>query len=493
MLKMAQVHVIRDKVLREGTSQRQVARVMGISRNTVKKYLEVPEPWRMVRHPKRKPVFERVAGRLEELVREWNERTTRKQRITGTRLHQQLVEEGYAVGVTLVRSYLREWRRRRAEVYVPLVHRAGDEAQVDFFEVTVEEDGERRKAWQFLMRLMYSGRDFVWLYDRCDQLAFLDGHVRAFRAFGGVPARCVYDNLKPAVAQATFPRRQLTRRFQALASHYLFEPCFARIGVGHDKGGVESRGGAIRLQHLVPIPRGDSLSTIARTLLERIDAQAVEQRDVHGVSVAERFAQERVLFRPLPLHPFDARKIVPVAVRSTATVKVEGAWYSVPSRWARLDATAHVGVEEIEVVCRGESVVHPRQRFGGRSIRYRHYLQELATKPQAVRQVAPELVSELGEPFRQLWTMLEDTYGAHDGARVMARVLGAIAEQGEEQVRAAVGEALRAPRGLQLPLAPIEPVRPALRTIPVPAALAAYQVPAARAADYDALLVGGAA
>jgi hypothetical protein len=102
-------------------------------------------------------------------------------------------------------------------------------------------------------------------------------------------------------------------------------------------------------------------------------------------------------------------------------------------------------------------------------------------------------VGELGEPFRQLWTMLEGTYGGHDGARVLARVIGAIAEQGEEQVRAAVSEALRAPRGLQLPLAPIEPARPALRTIPVPAALAAYQVPAARAADYDALLVGGAA
>jgi hypothetical protein len=30
------------------------------------------------------------------------------------------------------------------------------------------------------MRLMYSGREFAWLYERCDQLAFLDGHVRAF-------------------------------------------------------------------------------------------------------------------------------------------------------------------------------------------------------------------------------------------------------------------------------------------------------------------------
>jgi hypothetical protein len=107
-----------------------------------------------------------------------------------------------------------------------------------------------------------------------------------------------------------------------------------------------------------------------------------------------------------------------------------------------------------------------------------------------VRQVAPELVQELGEPFGRLWVMLEGTYGAHDGARVLARVIGAIAEQGETPVRQAVEAALRAPRSLQLPLAPVGLPRPA-RTIPVPAALAAYQVPTSRAADYDALLLGG--
>jgi hypothetical protein len=49
---------------------------------------------------------------------------------------------------------LREIERREAEVFVPLVHRPGDEAQVDFFEVTVDVAGLRRKAWKFLVRLM---------------------------------------------------------------------------------------------------------------------------------------------------------------------------------------------------------------------------------------------------------------------------------------------------------------------------------------------------
>jgi hypothetical protein len=78
-----------------------------------------------------------------------------------SRLHRQLVEEGLKVGVTTVRSYLRERRRRSAEVFVPLVHRFC-EKQVDFFEVTVDVGAERRKVWKYLLRLMYSGREFVW-------------------------------------------------------------------------------------------------------------------------------------------------------------------------------------------------------------------------------------------------------------------------------------------------------------------------------------------
>jgi transposase len=140
-----------------------------------------------------RPVWECVRERLEELLAEWEPRTTPKQRLTGARVLRALHEEGYAVGRTVIYEYLRERRRQRAEVYVPLIHRAGDEAQVDFFEVTVEIAGAWVKAWKFLRRLMYSGREFAWLYQRCDKLAFFDGHVRAFAYLGGIPRRCVYD------------------------------------------------------------------------------------------------------------------------------------------------------------------------------------------------------------------------------------------------------------------------------------------------------------
>ena len=71
-------------------------------------------------------------------------------------------------------------------------------------------------------------------------MSLLDGHVRAFEHFGRGPHRIGYDNLRAAVRGTLVgSERQLTARFAACASHYLFEPCFARPREGHDKGGVE--------------------------------------------------------------------------------------------------------------------------------------------------------------------------------------------------------------------------------------------------------------
>ena len=88
---MDQVHVIRHKVLIEGISIRAVAREMGVSRNTVRKYLRESEPARKCLVSRGKPVMEAVEGRIEELLTEWATRTTAKQRVAGTRLHRELV------------------------------------------------------------------------------------------------------------------------------------------------------------------------------------------------------------------------------------------------------------------------------------------------------------------------------------------------------------------------------------------------------------------
>ena len=449
-----------------------------------RKRVNSSEPRRRASPQRPRPALDSVRTRIDEILQEWSARTTGKQRITGTLVHTQLLREGYRVGSTTVRAYLAERRRQRQEVYLPLIWRPGEAAQVDFFDVTVEVAGERRKAWLFVVHLMYSRRDFAWLYERCKQIAFLDGHVRAFEHLGGVVARCIYDNLKAAVKRRLGIERELSGRFAALCTHYLFEPCFARPGEGHDKGGVEARGKNVRLQHLTPIPSGQSLGEIAAALVQNLDAAADTRVDQQGRTVAQRFSEERELLRALPQRAFEARQVEPVAVSRQALVRVEGAQYSVPSHWSASQATAYVGVADIVLEWREERITVTKQPRGGRAVQYRHYLDELAKKPQAVRQVAPELMEELGEPYVRLWKLLGGRYGELDAARVMAKLLGAIVEHGEQVIGEALSEVLaaspQAPRGPSIPPA----------TVAVPAALQHYQVESTPASSYDALLLG---
>ena len=218
-----------------------------------------------------------------------------------------LLAEGYDVGASLVKAEVAEWKRQRREVFVPLVYRPGDLAEVDFFEVLVDVAGAREKAWMFVMRLMHSGRDFAWLYPRQDQVGFLDGHVRAFAHFGAVPQRIAYDNLKAAVAQD--PGRLGARADGALPGARVALPASSRASAGpatgHDKGGV----GVARQSDPLAAPGADPGRARPR---ERKRGASGPARWPAGRSAAarrERAHDRRALRRgacsmlPLPAHP----------------------------------------------------------------------------------------------------------------------------------------------------------------------------------------------
>jgi transposase len=489
------VHVVRHKVLVEGRTQRAVARELGLVRVTVRKYVDQAAPTRKLEvTPRPRPVWDAVADRVQALLAESVRWTGGKQRLTATRLHELLLAEGKRVGVTVVKAAVAEWKRQRREVFVPLTYRPGDLAEVDFFEVLVDVDGTRRKAWLFLMRLMYSGRDFAWIYERQDQISFLDGHVRAFAHLDGVPARVAYDNLRAAVVRILVGgARTLTPRFAALASHYLLEACFCRPGEGHDKGGVESRGKAVRQQALVPIPVGQTLAVINQALLAQMDARLDTPRDAAGQTIGMRFIEEQRLLRSAPL-PFAAEVTTFATVSPRALVRLEGAVYSVPSRWAGLDLVVRIGATTVTIVGReGTRIVHPRKRFGQQSIDYRHYLTELARKPQAVRQVLPDLLRDLGDPFPAIWDQFHQAHGPRDAARLFAKVLGQLDTLGAAVVVPALTTALATgtPLAARAHAGAIagRPCRARRRAAP----LRDIAVTSGCAADYDAWLLGGVA
>jgi transposase len=486
---MDQVHVIRHKVLVEKKSRRAVAREMGVSRNTVREYLERPTPQYGPRPPGTRPVWAKVGARILALLATVKDWTVGKQRLTATQLHRMLIGEGHKVGITVVREAVAEWKRQQAEVYVPLVYHPGQLAEVDFFEVFVGVGEVRRKAWLFVMRLMHSGRDFAWIYDRQDQVSFLDGHVRAFAHFGAVPERIAYDNLRLAVRRILVgdgrgTQRELTVRFEALMSHYLFEASFCRPATGHDKGGVEARGRGIRLRNLVPIPTGPTLQSINTVLLAALDKRLETEP-----GVGERFVAERAAMLPLPVGAFDARATRLVTATRSALLRIDGAFYSVPCEWHGLGLTARIGPDEVEVVGPTGTVVHPRMRGGARSVDYRHYIRELARKPQAVRQVSAELCRDLGEPFPTVWRRLVDEQGPRQASRILAKVLGHVESLGLVEVARIVDAASSAGDPLLLALAPVAR-QPTLPLDAVPAHLRSVEVEAASAAEYDSLLGG---
>jgi predicted DNA-binding transcriptional regulator YafY/transposase len=109
MLGENQIRSIRENVLAKGMSIRSVAMQMGVSRNTIAKYIKSPQPIYAVKYSKQKtkPVLEKIIPRINELLRQHEEKSAAKQ-LSGSKIYRKLIEEGHRVGITTIRNYLRE-------------------------------------------------------------------------------------------------------------------------------------------------------------------------------------------------------------------------------------------------------------------------------------------------------------------------------------------------------------------------------------------------
>jgi len=480
---MELVSVIRHKVLTEGVPIRDVARQLGLSRNTIRRYVRarvVPVP-RPRSPPRAAPAREQVAEAAAAIWASRRTFTAGKQRLTATRLWELLRDDGHEVGARTVRRLVASFRNAEREVTVPLVYAAGDLAQVDFFEVWVDVAGVRQKAWLFLMRLMHSGRDFTMVCAQQDTTWFLAAHVAAFTHFAGIVAAVAYDNLSAAVAKILIGAPRVVRpRFAAMVAHYAIEARFCRPGEGHDKGGVESRGGHVRWQHLVPVPRGQTLEEISAALQIRVDAQ--HARDPARTAAWE---DERRALRAVP-EPFDGRQVRAVQLRHHASHAVAGGHYSIPSRWCGHTVDLFVGTNTVSFARGDEVVCHPRVPFGGRSVDYRHLLLPLSRKPQALRQVVHELVAQFGQPWPALWEALRACY-APDEIEA-ARRLAPWLERADRQGLARIAPRIRAAIADGTLVSPPHHNVGAEDLAEVSAALRLYAIGAPDLRRYDALL-----
>jgi transposase len=435
---------VRHAVRIEGLSKRAVARRFGIDPRTVDKMLEfsVPPGYRRSKPPV-KPKLDPFIEIIDAILAEDKDRP-KKQQHTSKRIFERLRDEhGYLGGITIVKDYVALCRQRSQEMFVPLEHPPGH-AQVDFGEAIGIIGGEERKIHFFAMDLPHSDACFVAAYPAETTEAFCDGHVSAFAFFGGVPRSILYDNTKIAVARILGDgKRQRTRVFSELQSHYLFEDRFGRPGKGNDKGKVEGLVGYARRNFLVPIPVFDSFAALNAHLLDCCRKRMGDRLRGHDETIGERLARDLAGFtKPLP-PAYDACEKLGTTVSSLSLVRYRRNDYSVPTIYGHRDVLVHGYVHEVVISCGAEVIArHPRsyerEDFVFNPL---HYLALIERKINALDQAAPLAGWQLPEAFATLRRLLEARMGKQ-GKREYVQVLRLMEAFKIEDVTAAVRDAI---------------------------------------------------
>ena len=490
---------VRRAVLVEGRSQRAVALEFGVSRDSVRKMLRYSVPPGYQRQqPVKRPRLGPWLGVIDAILEDDRQRPA-KQRHTAKRILDRLREEhGFKGGYTIVKDYVRTATLRGREMFVPLTHPAG-EAQVDFGEAVVVIAGVGRRAHYLVMDLPHSDDCFVAAFPAETTEAFLEGHVRAFAYFGGVPTRILYDNTKIAVAKILGgTERQRTRAFSELQSHYLFADKFGRPAKGNDKGKVEGLVGYARRNFMVPIARFASWEAFNEHLEQQCRKRQARRLRGHTETIGERFERDRAALLPLPIGPYDACEKVAARVNSLALVRYRGNDYSVPTRHGHLQVLVRGYVHEVTIACGSEVIArHPRS-YEREAVIFDplHYLALLEQKTRALEQAAPLAGWQLPECFAMLRRLLDARLKKH-GGREYVQVLRLLETFSMEEVTRAIEDALQlgtigfdAVRHLLLCRIERRPPRLDLQNYPH---LPTAEVRTTQASDYMTLLEGAAA
>lgn len=435
---------VRRAVLVEGMSRRAAAREFGLARKTVTKMLVYSAPPGYQRQkPLRRPKLGPWQGVIDAILEEDTQRP-RKQRHTARRILERLrAEHGYMGGYTIVKDYVRAAKLGGREMFIPLTHAPG-EAQADFGQAQVVIAGRECMAHFMVFDLPHSDDCFVQAFPAETTEAFLEGHVRAFEYFGGVPGRILYDNTTLAVARILGDgERQKTRAFSELESHYLFAEKFGRPGKGNDKGKVENLVGYARRNFMVPIPRAASWEALNDQLVRDAMARRAQRLRGHKETIGERFARDQAALLPLPASRFEACDRAAVRVSSISLVRYKTNDYSVPTEYGHRQVLVKAYVHRIVIISGCEVIAEHMRSYEREETIYDplHYLALLEQKSRALDQAAPLAGWHLPDCFAYLRRLLEARLKKH-AAREYIQVLRLLETFPLAEVAAAVEHAL---------------------------------------------------
>ncbi|WP_369981430.1 IS21 family transposase [Xanthomonas bundabergensis] len=450
---MAQLTFIRRMHFRDKLSVREIARRTGLSRNTIDKYLKsgalAPN------YPERRghSALDSFASELADWLAE-NQRSPRKYRKTIRQIHASLQAKGYTGSYDRVAAFARTWKQAELDrtkgagkAFVPLSFAPGEAFQFDWSEDHARIGGEKVKLQVAQFKLSHS-RAFVlrayWL--QTHEMLF-DAHNRAFAAFGGIPRRGIYDNMRTAVNKVgKGKQRDVNLRFATMVNHFLFEAEFCNPASGWEKGQIEKNVRDARHRLWGDAPATASLDALNDWLDQRCRAlwQTLPHPELPHRTIAEVLQDELAELMPISA-PFDGFVEQTKRVTPTCLVHVDRNRYSVPASFANRPISVRLYHDRVLMVAEGNIVAEhtryiQRAHHGGRTIfDWHHYLGAVQRKPGALRNGAP--FKTMPDGFRALQGILLQRSG---GDREMVEILSLVLQYDEQSVLTAVELALEA-------------------------------------------------
>lgn len=431
---------IRRLHLRDNLSEREIARMTGLSRNTVSKWLRAPgtelPKYRRDPRPNKLSSFEAVL----QLSLTADARRPKQERRTARALLVELKAAGYTGGYSAVTDFVRAWRQgigqaANVKAYVPLSFELGEAFQFDWSEEGLVVGGIYYRAQVSHMKLCASRAFWLVAYPSQGHEMLFDAHTRSFAALGGVARRGIYDNMRTAVDKVHKGKgRTVNARFAVMCAHYLYDPDFCNVASGWEKGRVEKNVQDSRRRIWIDAAkhRFGSFVELNAWLSERCRAlwNEVRHPEHSQFSVAEMLEHERPHLMPMP-EAFDGYVEKPARVSSTCMVSVARNRYSVPCELAGQMVSTRLYPGSVVVVA-DDVVVARHERLsdaGGTRYDWQHYIPLIQRKPGALRNGAP--FADMPPALQQLRRALLRQDG---GDRVMTQVLAIVPRAGLDAV-----------------------------------------------------------
>ncbi len=178
----------------EGLSQRQIAKMLKVSRKTVRKYCNgsILPGIRKDYQAEKSAVRQAIEKEIMKIINA-NKDAPSKQKLNAKIIWQMLIKAGFDAGESTVRKYIQQLRIERPEIFVPLDFEPGEAMEVDWGDAYVYLNNVKTKISIFCAVLPYSYGIFAAVFPDKTSSSFFSGHVMAFEYFGGVPLTCIYD------------------------------------------------------------------------------------------------------------------------------------------------------------------------------------------------------------------------------------------------------------------------------------------------------------